>query len=96
MMVIEMREATKEKVFDLLDEIKDLGHKKKLALSELEDALYECFEEDDREDEESDMNYRKSRMYRSRRSSMRDHSDYEDDDYEEETPKRRHTMRIHR
>lgn len=101
MMVIETREAAKDKAFDLLEEINTLDHKKKLALCELEDTLYECFEseDDDREeDEESEMNYRMRRGYRSRRSSMRDHSDYEDDDYEMEAhPKHyRHAMRIHR
>ena len=45
MMVIEMREAAKDKACDLLEEIKALGHKKKLALCELEDALYECFDQ---------------------------------------------------
>lgn len=86
MMVIEMREAAKDKAFDLLEEIKDLGHKKKMALCELEDTLYECFEsEDDREDDDDqEANYRRSRAYRSRRSSMRDHSDYEDDEMEME------------
>ena len=97
MMVIEMREASKDKAFDLLEEIKDLGHKKKMALCELEDTLYECFEEDDHEEDEDDeMNYRK-RGYGYRRSSMRDHSDYEDDDDMERRPKHyRRGMRIRR
>ena len=85
MMVIETREAAKDKAFDLMDEINDLDHRKKMALCELEDTLYECFEEDDHEeDEESEIDYRRGRAYRSRRSSMRDHSDYEDDEYDME------------
>lgn len=45
MMVIEMREAAQERALDLIDEMKDLGHQKKMALCELEDTLYDCFEE---------------------------------------------------
>lgn len=44
MMLIEMREAAKDKAFNLIDEIKDLGKQKKMAICELEDTLYECFE----------------------------------------------------
>lgn len=99
MMVIETRESAKDKAFDLVEKIEDLDHKKKLALCELEDVLYEYFESEDddhKEDKESEMSYRMRRGYRSRRSSMRDHSDYEDD-YEMEDPKNyRRAMRIHR
>lgn len=45
MMVIEMREAAQEKALDLIDEMKDLGRQKKMVLCELEDTLYDCFEE---------------------------------------------------
>lgn len=58
MVMIEMREAAKDKAFDLIDETKDIDkemkklHKeRKMVLCELEDALYDCFEES--EDEES-------------------------------------------
>ena len=81
MMVIEMRDA-KERAFSLLEEIKDLGHRKKMALCELEDALYECFEsekEDYDDEEETDRNYRRSRTYR-RRASMRNHYDEHEDE----------------
>lgn len=44
MMVIELRKATQDKAFDILDEVKELGHQKKALLCELEDVLYECFE----------------------------------------------------
>lgn len=81
-MVIELRKAAKDKAFDLIDEIKDLGHKKKLALCELEDTLYECFEdtEEDHEDEydeveDPEMGFRGRRGYR--RSVYR-HGDYAD------------------
>ena len=55
MMVIEMREAAKEKAFDLIDEANDLRHQQKLVMCELEDTLYDCFEdeEDDKELEKS-------------------------------------------
>ncbi len=52
MMVFEMREAAREKAFDLLDETKDLDRQRKMVLCELEDALYECFEDLKEEDEE--------------------------------------------
>ena len=80
MMIIEMRKAAQDKAFELLDEIKDLGHQKKMVLCELEDALYECFEssEEEYEDYERDpeMEFRRRRSYR---RGMRSH-DY--DDYE--------------
>ena len=95
MMVIEMRDA-KERAFGLLEEIKDLGHRKKMALCELEDALYECFEsekEDYEDDEKIDRDYRRSRAYR-RRMSKRDH----DEDYDDVIPEERyhHNMRMRR
>jgi hypothetical protein len=82
MMVIEMREAAQDKAFDLLDEIKDLGYKKKMVLCELEDTLHECFEtEEEHEDtyyempyedeEKMDMDYRSRGYRRSGRRSMR-------------------------
>lgn len=52
-MVIEMREAAQNKAFELLDELHDLGHQKKMVLCELEDTLYDCFE-DSKEEEESE------------------------------------------
>ena len=56
MMVIEMREAAREKAFDLVEELHELGHEKKMVLCELEDTLYDCFEDskDDKEDEKSE------------------------------------------
>lgn len=87
MIVIEMREAAYDKAFELLDEIKDLGKKKKMAICELEDAIWECYEaskdketESDPEEEKTDMEYRMRGGMR--RRSMRDHmyhDDYDDD-----------------
>ena len=84
MMVIELRKAAQDKAFDLLEEVKELGHQKKALLCELEDVLYECFEssEEEYEDYEKDpeMEFRRRRSYR---SGMRKHDDeYDDDDYE--------------
>lgn len=83
-MVIELRKAAKDKAFDLIDEIKDLGHQKKMALCELEDTLYECFEdtEDDHEDEyeeveDPEMDFRGRRGYRRGVRSGYRHDDYE-------------------
>lgn len=87
-MVIEMREAAYNKVFDLLDEVKDLGKKKKLVLCELEDAIYECYEsskeeyesmdDEQYEDDDTDMNFRRYRGMRSSRG-MRSHEGHEYD-----------------
>ena len=64
MMVIELRQAAKEKAFDILEEIKHLGHEKKMALCELEETLYECFESSEEDDE--DVRYRRSMRMRRR------------------------------
>lgn len=101
MMVIEMREAAKDKAFDLLEEIKNLGHQKKMALCELEDTLYECFEsldeddEDYKEDEDERLALRNKMTSRYRKSAMRDH-DYRDADYRRSYDmKSRRGMRMH-
>ena len=44
MVIIEMREALLDKALDQLDEAKKYGKKCKLAMCELEDTLYECYE----------------------------------------------------
>lgn len=51
MVVIEMREAAQQKAFDLIDEAMELGREKKMVLCELEDTLYDCFE-DAKDDED--------------------------------------------
>lgn len=108
MMVIEMREAAQDKAFELLDEIKDLGHKKKLAICELEDTLYDCFEsskeEDDREyemddhddmEDDKDIEFRRRRSYRFNRRRMKD-SEMDDDDEMNMRSYRRSSMRMRR
>lgn len=78
MVVIEMREAAQEKALDLVDELHELGHQKKMILCELEDTLYDCFEgseEDEKEEgteEGTDLGFKGSRHY-----GMRN---FEDDD----------------
>lgn len=52
-MVIETRRAAKDRAFDLIEEIEDLGCKKKMALCELKETLYDCFESSE-EDEDYD------------------------------------------
>ena len=88
MMVIELRKAYKDKVYDLLDEIEELGRKKKTALSELKNMLYECFEsKDEYEDSDKESDYEPEIDFRNRRSyrrgmrgGMRDHEEYDDMD----------------
>ena len=54
MIIIETRQAAKDKAFDLIDEIEDLGHKKKMALCELKETLYDCFESSEEDEDEYD------------------------------------------
>lgn len=80
MVVIEMREAAQEKALELIDELHDLGHEKKMILCELEDTLYDCFEtpkdEKDEESEEgTDLGFK-------RRYAMRNFNDDDDKDTE--------------
>ena len=98
MVVIEMREAAREKAFELVDELHELGHEKKMILCELEDTLYDCFEtskDEEREDEEgteegTDLGFKRSRNY-----SMRNFSD-EGEDKEMPHYYRRNRMRMRR
>ena len=69
MVVIEMREAAQEKALDLVEELHELGHQKKMILCELEDTLYDCFEapkdEEEGEDTEegTDLGFKGTRRY---------------------------------
>lgn len=55
MVIIENKEAAQDRAFDLVDELHELGHQKKMILCELEDTLYDCFEKDsDEENEKSE------------------------------------------
>lgn len=88
MMVIEMRKSAKERALELLEEIKDLHHRKKAMFCELEDTLYDCFESSEEEDEvenempedddEIDDDYRRMKS-KYRRSGMRH---MHEDDYD--------------
>ena len=80
MVMIEMREAAQEKALDLVDELHELGHQKKMILCELEDTLYDCFEasKDEEEgegtDEGTDLGFKGSY-----RHAMRNFNDDEKD-----------------
>lgn len=93
MVVIEMREAAQEKALDLVDELHELGHQKKMILCELEDTLYDCFEtpKDGEEHEESeegkDLGFKSSHHY-----GMRNFTDDDKDD--EMRHMYRHTSRM--
>lgn len=102
MVILEMREAAYDKVFELLDEVKDLGKEKKMAICKLEDAIYECYEaskkegeyEDTQEDDESDIEFRSN--YRGNmRKNMRNFND-EDDDMEMRGYRKSRGMRMRR
>lgn len=98
MVVIEMREAAQEKALDLIDELHELGHQKKMILCELEDTLYDCFEtpEDEKEDEEgteegTDLGFKNKYA---RRYAMRNFDADDDKDMEMNQRYRRARMRM--
>lgn len=67
MVMIELRDSAYDYAFELVDKAKDSAKKTKLALCELEDAMYECYEatkeeHEDYDDEEPEF-------------GLRDHSD---------------------
>lgn len=94
MVMIEMREAAQEKALDLVDELHELGHQKKMILCELEDTLYDCFEtpKDEEEHEETeegtDLGFKSSRRY-----AMRN---FADDDMKHDYRRSRMRMRRNR
>jgi 2-polyprenyl-6-methoxyphenol hydroxylase-like FAD-dependent oxidoreductase len=98
MMVIEMREAAQERALELIDEAKDLGRQKKMALCELEDTLYDCFEEPAPEsaepsEEGTDLGF-KSKY--NRHYAMRNFDDEYDRDMDMRHMYRRRAMRMRR
>lgn len=99
MMVIETREAAQEKAFDLIDEAKDLDRQKKMILCELEDTLYDCFEDVKDEDgsepseEGTDLGF-KSKY--NRHYAMRNFDDEDDRDMDMRHMYRRRSMRMRR
>lgn len=99
MMVIEMREAAQEKALDLIDEMKDLGRQKKMVLCELEDTLYDCFEEskdeEDREPSEEGTDLGFKEKY-NRHYAMRNFNDADDKDMDMRHVYRSRAMRMRR
>ena len=53
MMIIEFREALLDKALNQLDEAKEYGKKCKMAMCELEDTLYECYESSKESEDEN-------------------------------------------
>ena len=98
MVVIEMREAAQEKALDLVDELHELGHQKKMVLCELEDTLYDCFEnpedteKEEPSDEGTDLGFKNKYM---NRYQMRNFND-DDKDMEMSHRYRRSRMRMRR
>ena len=95
MVVIEMRDAAYDTAFELLDEAKHSAKKTKLTLCELEDAMYDCYEaskenedEWDKEDEDSEMEFRNRYSTRNYR-----HDEYDPSEDEDEIHKRHASMR---
>ena len=108
MVMIEMREAAKDKAFDLLDEtkeidkeIKDLSKERKMVICELEDTLYDCFEDAEEEkepkdkdtEEGTDLGFKGSYGHR---YGMRNFDDDEDMEMRNLRAYRRRAMRMRR
>lgn len=97
MVVIEMREAAQEKALDLVDELHELGHQKKMILCELEDTLYDCFEtpkegeENEESEEGKDLGFKGSYRY-----SMRNFNDEKDPEMNHMYRRNRMRMRRNR
>lgn len=97
MVIYEMREASKEKALDLVDELHELGHQKKMVLCELEDTLYDCFDtsKEDEEhgdtDEGTDLGFKASHRY-----SMRNFDGDEDNEMKHIYRRHRFGMRRNR
>ena len=96
MVVVEFKDAMREKAFELVDEIKELDRESKMVVCELEDTLYDCFENESKDDEEQseegkDLGF-KSKY--NRHYAMRNFNDEHDEDMPEHTY--RHGMRMRR
>jgi len=97
MVVIEMREAAQEKALDLVDELHELGHQKKMVLCELEDTLYDCFEGSENDEKEEGTEEGTDLGFKSkyaRRYGMRNFEDDDDKDMEMSHRYRRTSSRM--
>ena len=90
MVVIEMREAAQEKALDLVDELHELGHQKKMILCELEDALYDCFESSEHDEKEEGTEEGTDLGFKNKYSRLHAMRNFEDDDKDMEM---RHSYR---
>lgn len=100
MVMIEMREAAQDKAFDLLDEAKDLDRQRKMVMCELEDTLYDCFEDvkdgddsEEKSDEGTDLGFKGDY---NRHYAMRNFDKDMDDDMHGMRNYRRRAMRMRR
>ena len=76
MVMIELRDNAYDTAFELLEEAKHSAKKTKLTLCELEDAMYDCYEESKEHEED----YEPEIEFRGRRGYRHEHYGYEDDD----------------
>ena len=100
MVMIELRDSAYDYAFELMDKAKEGAKKTKLALCELEDAMYECYEtsKEEREDyepEESEFGLRERREHHFDREDRDDEDKYYDMRYRR-IGGRRSGMRRHR
>ena len=79
MVVIEMREAAQEKALDLVDELHELGHQKKMILCELEDTLYDCFESSEHDEKEEGTDEGTDLGFKNKYSRLHAMRNFEDD-----------------
>lgn len=95
---MEMREAAQEKALDLVEELHELGHEKKMVLCELEDTLYDCFEKSEDEESEEKSDEGKDLGFKAkynRHYAMRNFMD-DDEDMKEHYYRKGRSMRMRR
>lgn len=94
MVIYEMREASRDKAFDLIDELHELGHHKKMILCELEDTLYDCFDTSKEDEERKSSDEGTDLGFKTHHYSMRNFDD--DDDMDMKTMRHRRSMGMRR
>lgn len=101
MIIIETKEAAYDRVFGLMDEIKEMDRKKKMVMCELEDAIYDCYEsskdgDEEYEEDPEEMNYRSGYRSNLRNMYRYRHDDVEDDSMEMRSNRGMRNMRMRR
>ena len=96
MVVVEFKDAARERAFELVDEIKELNREKRMVVCELEDTLYDCFEDLKEEDKEEGSEEGKDLGFKSKYNRHYAMRNFEEDDEEYPMHHYRRAMRMRR